>query len=371
MHFNNITPKDEYQYFFGYYDVQPYDESMRYHLVHRVRFRDRHPSPNDIAEIGFISLADKTFHKISETNSWNFQQGAMLMWFESGKSVIFNDFDGQNNISRVVSLSGIELKRFSLPIAAVDKKREHALSINFSRIHDFRKGYGYSNLRDKNFLVDAPDDDGVFLLNLKTGESALISSYAKMKKEFNESPFTEQKLVVNHVTFSPSGKKYAMLLRNFPQSGSKWGTVLAIGDLNGNFKKLTGFRVNSHYSFNGDETLAIWSALPEYGVYFFNIESGERIKLNNQIVDHGDIHVNFSPDGKFFIGDGYIENGKRYVYKYDLKSHCGEKLFGVYSEPVDDTDIRCDLHARFSPDGKRISYDSTENFRREIIEYFF
>ena len=62
------------------------------------------------------------------------------------------------------------------------------------------------------------------------------------------------------------------------------------------------------------------------------------------------------------------EGGVRSVYKYDLLTNEPTKLFSVYSEPVSDTDIRCDLHARFSPDGKKISYDTTENKRREIVE---
>ena len=32
-----ITPEDKFQYFFGYYDLQPYDETNEKHLVHRVK----------------------------------------------------------------------------------------------------------------------------------------------------------------------------------------------------------------------------------------------------------------------------------------------------------------------------------------------
>ncbi len=371
MKFNNITPNDGYEYFFGYYDLQPYDADMRFHLAHRVKFRDRHPSADDVAEVGYINLSNKTFVKLAETRSWNFQQGALLIWFESGKSILFNDFDGERNISRVVDISGNEIRRFNLPLGAVNKTRTKGLSINFNRILDFRKGYGYSNVKDVNFDVFAPDNDGIFAVDLITGKTELILSYSKMKEVFSEQPFTSQKLVVNHITFNPSGNEFVFLLRNFPQAGSKWGTVLAVGDLCGNVKKLTNFQVNSHYSYKDDKTLAIWSGLPEYGVYVFNTDNCARYKIENRVINHGDIHVNFSNDGNYFIGDGYVEeNQSRYVYKYDMNTGIAERLFGVYSEPVSDTDIRCDLHARISPDGKRISYDTTQNNKREIFEYY-
>ena len=45
-----FTPDDGFQYFFGYYDLQPFDSSERFHLMHRVRFMDRRPTADDTAE---------------------------------------------------------------------------------------------------------------------------------------------------------------------------------------------------------------------------------------------------------------------------------------------------------------------------------
>ena len=363
----NVTPNDGYEYFFGYYDLQPFDKTNSMHLAHRVKFRDRLPLKTDIADIGYINIAEKKFYKIAETCAWNFQQGALLSWFEDGKSVLFNDFDGEKFISRVVGIDGKEIRRYSMPLGAVSKDRKKGLSINFARIFDFRPGYGYSNIKDEYFSDNAPKTDGIFEVDLISGSSRLVSSYFDMKKIFFEPPFTDSKLVVNHITFNRSGTEFVILLRNFPETGKKWGTVLAVGDLNGNFRQMTKFQVNSHYSFKDDKTLAIWSGLPEYGVYFFDLISGEKKRLRNPITDKGDIHVNFAPDGKSFIGDGYVEEGGvRSVYRYEMESDRMEKLFSVYSEPAKNTDVRCDLHARFSIDGKLLSYDTTENSRREI-----
>ncbi len=369
MEIKNITPKDEFQYFFGYYDLQPYSEDGLTHLAHRVKFKDRLPNKTDVAEVGFIDLKTLSFNKIAETRAWNFQQGALLQWAESGKTVIYNDYDGKKYVARVSDINGNLIKTYDRPFAAISADRKSGLSINFARVYDFRKGYGYCNITDPYSGSLAPRKDGLFLTDLSSGKTELVYSYAFFKKAFSEQPFTDMKLVINHVTFSPSGKKFIMLFRNFPEEGKKWGTVLAVGDFNGNVKKLTNFEVNSHYSFLDDDNIMIYSGLPEWGVYFINLTTGERRRLNEPILDADDIHVNYSPDKTRFIGDGYPDkNYMRTLFMYDFKTRSVREIIKVLSERVKDVDIRCDLHARWNQKGDKISYDTTESGRREIRE---
>ena len=65
-----LAPEDGH-YFFGYYDLQPYDSKGKRHLCHKVRFADRLPEADDIAELGYIDLETESFHKIAETTAWN------------------------------------------------------------------------------------------------------------------------------------------------------------------------------------------------------------------------------------------------------------------------------------------------------------
>ena len=364
-----ITPDDGYEYFFGYYDLQPYDSDMKRHLAARSRFADRIPKIGDELEVGYIDLDSGAFVRIATTSAWNFQQGALLQWFDND-SVIFNDFDGEKYISRVVSVDGRELRQYDRAFATVSLKSKKAISLNFARIYDFRPGYGYCNVKDPLFDVLAPESDGIFLTDLESSETKLLMSYAEMKTVFEEKPFTDEKLVVNHINFDPSGEKCVFLLRNFPKSGKRWGTVLAAIDLNGKVTPLTRFEVNSHYSWKDSRNLMIYSGLPRWGIYFFDTETGERTELNDPLCDYDDIHCNYSPDRSCFIGDGYPDKkDNRTLFYYDFGKKRSKALFSVYSLPDGGcTDIRCDLHARWSPDGSRISYDTTENVRREIAE---
>ncbi len=74
-----ITPDDDGHYFFGYYDIQPFDSTGRYHLCHRVAFADRIPKPEDVCEIGAIDTHTGKFIKYAHTYAWNFQQALFFV----------------------------------------------------------------------------------------------------------------------------------------------------------------------------------------------------------------------------------------------------------------------------------------------------
>ena len=190
---------------------------------------------------------------------------------------------------------------------------------------------------------------------------------------FQEKPFCDMKLVVNHITFNPSASRFLFLLRNFPEPGKKWGTILVTADRDGgNVRNLTNYEVNSHYHWKDDQTIMIWSALPAPGVYLIDDATGKRQLLENETVNKDDIHCLYSPDRSCFIGDGYWDKDSfRSIYLYDFETQISRRILKIYSERDTVTDIRCDLHNRFSPDGTLVSFDSWHNGRREILCFPF
>ena len=83
-----ITPKDEYHYFFAYYDMRATGNGINQrHLTHRVKFMDRLPEASDVCELGY--LEDGEFIKFAETTAWNFQQGAMLQYHPTKEGVVY------------------------------------------------------------------------------------------------------------------------------------------------------------------------------------------------------------------------------------------------------------------------------------------
>ena len=104
----------------------------------------------------------------------------------------------------------------------------------------------------------------------------------------------------------------------------------------------------------------------------YNHKTGEREKLDDDLINYDDIHCLYSPDRSCFIGDGYPNTGSsRYIMLYDFESKKSRAIVKIYSHPVDNTDIRCDLHNRFNQNGTIVSFDSYHSERREIMIFEF
>lgn len=367
-----ISPDDGYHYFFGYYDLQPYDEQGKYHLAHRVKFADRLPQEEDVCEVGVIEIATRRFIKVGETTAWNFQQGAFLNWF-SKNEIIYNAFVGDKLCSIVKDINGSEIKRIPFPLASLSRDKKWGLSINFARVYAFRPGYGYIGANDVFEKENAPKNDGVFLVDMQSGKGELIISYADIIEKYPELPYTNGKLVINHVTFNYSATKFIILLRNFPETNVQKRTQLLVASVEKSLNKMTDYQINSHYSWKNDDEFLIWSLLEEgKGIYLFNTNTGKRTRLYNDILDKDDIHCLFSPDNQSFIGDSYpYVDGYRHIYKYDFKNGQVEDLIKIKHDEPKIGDIRCDLHARFNGDGKRISFDSYFEEYRGIYQLSF
>src|SRR5690606_15639030 len=105
---------------------------------------------------------------------------------------------------------------YPAPIANVDQLGRYALSVNFSRLFDFRPGYGYAGIRDPWRDAAHPEDDGIYLQDFRAGSVKLILSLQQIWEFTREWLLAQaEKLVVNHLTFNPSGTRFVALVRYF------------------------------------------------------------------------------------------------------------------------------------------------------------
>ena len=363
-----ISPTDGAHYFFGYYDLQPLDAGERLHLCHRVGFMERLPLADDVCELGAIDLETGGFIKYAETTAWNFQQGAQLRWY-ADDVIAYNVRTAGGFAAELRNVRTGAVSALDRPFGDISKDGKHALSVNFSRIYDFRPGYGYAGSPDPFASVEAPEDDGVFLTDIQSGKSRLIISYSRMRDELS----AFGKIVVNHITFSPSGDKFLFLLRNFPEEGKRWGTMLVVSDLDGNMRALSGYCIQSHYHWKNDREILIFGdaggGKENCALYVYDAVTGDCAPLPGDNIKK-DIHCIWSPDRRAVIGDGYRNRatGERTVYLLDENGRT-VPLLSVMSIRPDCVDIRCDLHVRWSRSGSFITFDSTHTGERTICKY--
>ncbi len=389
-----LSPADGKHYFFGYYDLQPYSPDGRRHLAARLPFDMVLNGPDDVMEFGWIE--DGKFEKLFDTTCWNFQQGILATYQKSGGNVIFyNILDKEAGCYRTVRHNLDTGKKDYSPMACgtVSHDGTHGLGINFSRIWDFRPGYGYPNLPDPYADIPHPAEDGIFLCDFDKGTAKLLASCERLGTIFPLDGRENSKMVVNHITLNPAGDRYLCLYRSFPDPNrivppgkTRWTTVLLGGDMEGNVNFVFDEMV-SHYWWEDNENMiaysrptpdapnAVWRINMVTGKY--ELVGGENNSLLRALGKWGDIHCSISPDGRFIIGDGYPrEDGYRRIYLYEIATDRTEILLESYSPYADDhlhipngsKEARCDLHARWNRDGTRVSFDAIARGHREIFE---
>lgn len=367
-----ISPESD-NCFFGYYDLNAYDSTGDVHLCARTGFIDRIPNDKDILELGYIK--NNVFTKFAETTAWNFQQGAMLQFKGGSDDVVFyNVRQGDYYKTAIHNLKNGEITFADKAAACISPNGRYGLAINFSRIFDFRMGYGYYGVEDAFKEEASPENDGIFLIDFLTGKSRLIISYGQICRQFPSQAEGNKKLVVNHITFNETSDRFLFLLRNFPTDGDKeWGTTLITSDIEGNMHMVLENKFISHYAWkNEKQIVAFCTPREKAGLFLIDDIENAITQLKSPYPTGpfgGDIHCIYSPDKRYILGDGYPDtDGYRPLFLYDTKTEKIEQLLKSKSLMDANWDIRCDLHARFNRQGDKVSFDSVHSGMRQICE---
>lgn len=375
-----ITPADGY-YFFGYYDLQPFNQSQTKHLVHKTGFMDRLHKKGDVAELGMIDWKSGKYEALTTTKGWNFQQGAMLQWNPKNaeREIIYNDIVDGEAVSVIMDVETGAKRYLDRAVANVSRDGKYALCINMSRMYDFRPGYGYAEPADAFYHQNHSKEDGVFLLDMETGKSRLILSLQEIW-DFSGSFFKkDEKMVINHITFNPDASRFLFLIRNFPVPGTRHDTALITANRDGSDMYLwSDYGVQSHYYWIDNEHIALYGDGKELACsrgwannYILKDKTHEGSMMAEGYFDF-DNHMSYSPDQTVMLTDCYPKAERMQILRaYHLEKDLIVDLGRFYSMVPAVTDTRCDLHPRFSRDGQIITFDSTHEGYRGVYAMDF
>lgn len=373
-----ITPNDG-QYFFGYYDLQPYNQSQTLHLTHKAPFRNRLHERGDSAEVGFIELSTGKYEKLDTTFAWNFQQGAMLQWNPKSpeNEVIYNSMIDDEHVGVILDISTGKKRYLDRPVANVSRDGKYALSINMSRLYDFRPGYGYAWPGDAFYYKNHSKDDGVFLIDMETGNSELVLSLDEIW-DFRGKDFygKDEKMVINHITFNTDASRFVALVRNFPPKGQKHVTALITANRDGSdMFLLSDYGIQSHYWWINDKEILFFNDGKEIdacrgvvNTYVLKDKTYEGSLFADGFF-YRDNHMSLSPDQKYMITDTYPEvESMKTLRLYDVEKNVCADIGCFYELPNCSTDVRCDLHPRWNRTSSAITFDSTHEGFRGVYE---
>lgn len=350
-------------HWFGYYDKYQFDVTNRYVLGMEVAFEHRSPKADDEIKLGVIELqAGDKWTEFGSSTAWGWQQGCMLQWRPGFASqVLHNDRGDDHFVCRVHDLDSGETRTLDHPIYTVSPAGDVAMSADFRRINDMRPGYGYVGFPDPAADQLAPEDTGVFRVDLESGEGTLVKSLAEIAA-FGKMPedTSQAKHYVNHLLFNTDGSRLIFLHRwRFPNSGFRT-RMLTIAPDGSDMRVIDANGTTSHFIWkNADEILAWSRQAAGSGFYVFTDATDPQPRIVGGDVMTRDGHCTYVPGTEWIINDTYPD-GERNQTVYLYHPERNEKLIlGKFKSPREYRgEWRCDTHPRVSRDGKSIVIDS-------------
>ncbi len=357
---NRITIKsDEANIFFGFYDHTPFCTRNERVLFNKTRIDIAPVSSEDTLDLCYYDLTTGETTTFAKTRTWNWQQGCRLHWHPAEEDVvIYNTLlnDEYGSICHNVRTGEI-VREYQQPIYDTDPNGQYALSINFSRLERLQYDYGYVNIPDETRGEPTPTNDGIYRLDLDTGETKLLISYEKLA-DFVGVPDDVHNFVMN-LMISPSGE-WVSVLHRYHNEGDRKTDLLAISTDSGEIKQLQNEGEASHPFWRTDtellSTVNFWGNERRTEFFLYDVESGQRRELKHPELSV-DSHPHISPvDPTQFVGDTYPDYcGNRHLYTFDIETNHYESIGKVYGPVFNDT--KRDLHPRWDRAGEYICVD--------------
>lgn len=406
------TPSDGH-YFFGYYDKSPLSNDNSMLLACKASFIDKMPSADEVLDIGYFVWKDSNeFIKLTETHAWNWQQGCMLQWLapKYDEKIIYNDrVDGQF-VTVIFDIKTKEKSFFPMAYYTMSSTGDFALCIDNERHYWFRGGYSYTGICNVDKKKPIDFEDGIWKLDLQSAKLIQIISLRTMLSHKPLSNMIDSVHYFEHLMICPNNNSFCFLHRWQTDDGGIYARLYTANIDGSDLYLLSDSGRMSHFSWRNEKEILAWGAasnpinsLRKYKnivKYFvkpilplYHTLVGDRSKIRSVLtgdcyllfedktknikkialnVLREDGHPSFNPQNQnLFVSDTYERNDSfRELFLFDIEFDKKILLDRLYSMPeLDDSPIRCDLHPKWSLDGRYVVVDTTNYKRRSMFIY--
>ena len=366
---NFIYPvnRDKSETFFGYYDKSPLNLDNNYIIYHLSNLSTaRNPNKVKNIEIYLFDILNNKHFFISETSAFNWQIGSRLQWISNSR-FIFNDFSTKKKryISKIYNVKEkIFEKVFEVPIYDCFEDK-FAITLNFLNLNNHEKDYAYNaHLKESDFLEST---NSISLINLLNGNTKEIIQLKQILELKYLNSMKNAHHIFNHIMISPDGSKFLFIHRWFKR-GVRFDRLL-LSDINGkNVKIIADEKMVSHYCWINEKQLIGYLRFKgKNGFYVFDLEKNyfEETYFNHLNINNGDGHPSFKNDKIIF--DIYPDKSRMSKIFMFKKNENDLIILGEFFNPLKYKGInRCDLHPRFSKDGRKIFFDCVHTGKRKL-----
>ena len=352
-------------HWFGYYDKLEFDPTCRLVLAMETDFEHRSPTADDAIKVGMVDLSDgDRWIELGESRAWCWQQGCMLQWRPGSPSeILWNDRQGDRFVCHILDVRTRMRRTIPHPIYSVSPCGDWAVSLDFRRVQDMRPGYGYAGLADPCRDVLAPEDSGIFRVDLNSGASQLVVSLRDIiQVPMAGVELAKAKSYFNHLLVNPDGSRFEFLHRwGFP----KWtgATRMFTADKEGrDLRLIDPSGHTSHFIWRDPLHILAWTrpAGQADGFYLFEDRENGSVEQVGRGVMTVNGHCTYRPGSEWILNDTYPQGPERLQqpYLYHVAQHRKVPLGRFHLPPDYQGEWRCDTHPRFSPDGRSVVIDS-------------
>jgi len=355
-------------HWFGYYDKLQFDPTSRYVLGMEVDFQHRSPTGDDRITVGMVDLQDgDRWIPFGYSHSWNWQQGCMLQWLPGSRTkVLWNDRQEDHFVCHIYDIQTHKHRTIPHAIYSVSPDGKSAVAPDFSRIGDVRPGYGYAGLPDPHVSDLAPEQSGIFHIDLITAKSKLIISLADIAGRGTIPQSTPGiKHYFNHLLYSPDGTRFIALHRWRYPDGRRLTRLITARSDGTDLRIVIPNGYASHFIWRDPQHILCQSRhyMENNGWSNFLFEDkddgGQVIEIGAGILD-GAGHLSYLPGNEWILNDTYPKGEQRLQtpHLFHLKTKRRIDLGHFHLPKAYTGEWRVDTHPRFSPDSRYVCIDT-------------
>ncbi len=413
----------EFCEWFGYYNYDTLNHDCSRLLCNRAKFDGVKIERGMTIELGYYDLTTGDYHHIGETDSFNWQQGAMMQWIPgtgNENKIIYNCSENGHLVSKIFDIEKKETNTVSWPIYGLTPDGKYSITLNLERSY-WCRAYHYESVANPKYNVRVVEDDGIFRIDLKNNKREKIVSIQDVINKNPESNFDNLKHWLEHIMINQAGTKIVFLHRYSPVFDTYQyqtriclvnidGTDLQVisdkskydwshfGWQNNNFAIYTEVnnKLRSSYKDLGKGSsqsfsfkkmlfrtaLILKNHLPSnikkklkggksFYQYYILDSVGQYIFKENWNYSYFNIdgHPSFTNDGRYMITDSYPDSNQfQRLIVYDTETHKGviiAHLFaGLYNTPAS-----CDLHPKLSRNNEFVVVDTAYSGKHRMVVF--
>ena len=216
-------------HFFGYIGqcrTIPWNASGRYIVGMEIDRIDRLPKPEEAATIILIDTQENNkILRVDKTHAWNPQQGTMFYWNPLARETqfFFNDRDVETgevfaviyDIEHKKRVREYRYKDTHIGNGGVAADGSAFLALNYGRMARLRLVTGYPKALDWSKDERAPTNDGIFIVDIKTGKKRLLVSYRQLEGKLRERKpdLDHSGLFINHTLWNRDANRIYFFVR--------------------------------------------------------------------------------------------------------------------------------------------------------------